>query len=675
MALPCACSATVQDITARKRAEESVRQSEERLRLAQKVGRSGTWETILGTGQVISSPELQEVFGLDSSTASTDASLWRNLIHPDDLANVDQALALAISSKTEFRAEFRINRPGGAERWIETTAQIFQDDNGKPTHVIGISTDITERKRAEETLKQHRERFDLVTEAAHVGFWFCDLPFDKLMWDDLVKEHFWLPADADVTIDMFYERLHPDDRERTRQAIAESNASDAPYDIEYRTVSTDGREKWIRALGRTFYDDAGRPKSFDGLTLDITAQKKVEERERQMTAEAVAATAKFQAVFEQTTVFAGIMSVDGVIMEANRMCLDACGYRAEDVVGKHFWDCPWWRNSPEAQQKIRAATPLAAQGTPFRENLLYSWADGSEHLVDFALYPIRDREGNILFLHPTGIDITEIKQAEETYRNLAETLDAEVRVRTSEVVQQSEQLRDLSSRLLQAQDEERRHIARELHDSAGQILTALGMTLAQAVRNSPHADPRLAKGVQESQQLVQQLSQEIRTMSYLLHPPLLDETGLSEALRWYIQGLSERSGLEIALEVAPDFERLSREMELVMFRLVQECLTNMHRHSGSKSGVIRISRDHDSVSLEVQDKGKGISAEKLSQIQSQGSGVGIRGMRERARHFGGHMLIESNHKGTKIAFKFPLPKNTVSGRNDVAQKEDTPQPA
>jgi two-component system NarL family sensor kinase len=115
-------------------------------------------------------------------------------------------------------------------------------------------------------------------------------------------------------------------------------------------------------------------------------------------------------------------------------------------------------------------------------------------------------------------------------------------------------------------------------------------------------------------------------------------------------------------------------MELVMFRLVQECLTNIHRHSGSKSASIRIARDADGVSLEVKDNGKGISPEKLSEIQSQGSGVGIRGMRERARHFGGHMLIESNHKGTKISFKFPFPRNDPSKREIVVQQARVVQP-
>ena len=521
------------------------------------------------------------------------------------------------------------------------------------------------RKQAEETLRQQRERFELVAEASQVGFWFCDLPFDKLTWDNRVKEHFWLPPNAEVTIDTFYERLHPEDRERTRQAIAESNANDTPFSIEYRTVAPDGRQKWIRSMGRTFYDAAGRPRRFDGLTLDITDRKQAEDRERQIAAEAVAATAKFRAVFEQTTVFAGIMAVDGTLLDANQLCLQACGYRAEQVLGRLFWETPWWRASSEVQSKIKAATWQAAQGVPYRETLTYHWADGTDRLVDFALHPILDDQGQILFLHPTGVDITDLKRAEERYRTLAETLDAEVRIRTSEleqrnveVVQQSELLRDLSSRLLRAQDEERRHIARELHDSAGQILAALGISLSQLAEEVPRETPQIAELVEESQQLVQNLSQEIRTTSYLLHPPMLDEIGLPEALRWYIQGLTERGGLDVALNISDDFGRLPREMELVMFRLVQECLTNIHRHSGSKSAEISLAREQESVALNVKDEGRGISPEKLSQIQAQGSGVGITGMRERVRQFDGRMNIESNNRGTKVSFQFPVRKTT-----------------
>jgi PAS domain S-box-containing protein len=374
-------------------------------------------------------------------------------------------------------------------------------------------------------------------------------------------------------------------------------------------------------------------------------------------------------LLERATELRGL-ALAGTAMDANQLCLEACGYRAEDVLGKPFGETGWWRLSPEAQDKIRVATAQAAHGTAYRDTLTYHWSDGTARLVDFSLHPIRDHEGRIFFLHPTGVDITDLKRAEEKYRSLAETLDAEVRARTSEVVRQSEQLRDLSSRLLQAQDEERRHIARELHDSAGQILAVLGMSLTMVSRHSSRGGPELAKYTEQSQELVGQLSQEIRTMSYLLHPPLLEEMGLAEALRWYIQGLAERSGMQIILEIPEDFERPSRELELVLFRVVQECLTNIHRHSGSKSAVVRFAREEGGIFLVVQDSGKGIPAEKLSEIQSHGSGVGIRGMRERVRHFGGHMQIESNPGATKVSFRFPLASIPASRPEVISDREN-----
>src|SRR5262249_28959101 len=155
-------------------------------------------------------------------------------------------------------------------------------------------------------------------------------------------------------------------------------------------------------------------------------------------------------------VFAGIMSKDGTLIEANKLSLEACGYRAEEVLGRPFWETAWWRQFPESREKIRAATTNAAQGVPYRETLHYSWEDGSERLVDFALYPIVDHSGQVLYLHPTGVDITDMKRVEDRYRHLAETLEAEVRSRTIqlenrnvEVLRQSDLLRKFSQRLMQ----------------------------------------------------------------------------------------------------------------------------------------------------------------------------------------------------------------------------------
>jgi two-component system NarL family sensor kinase len=266
-------------------------------------------------------------------------------------------------------------------------------------------------------------------------------------------------------------------------------------------------------------------------------------------------------------------------------------------------------------------------------------------------------ESNVVpYLNRDGMarELDGLRRAKARYRARAKALDAKVRSRTSEVEKQSQELRDLSSRLLQAQDDERRRIARELHDSAGQTLALLSMGLAQAVQHAPSTTNLFAKYTNECEQLVHQLSREIRTMSYLLHPPLLDEMGLTKATQGYIDGLMQRCGLTIALEVSADFPRLRRELELVMFRLVQECLTNIHRHSGSKRAIICFTSTVYELSLSIRDSGTGIPPDKLLEIQVHGSGVGISGMRERVRFFGGRMAIELSHRGTMVLFKFPI---------------------
>ncbi|MFI5071490.1 MAG: PAS domain S-box protein [Terriglobales bacterium] len=226
---------------------------------------------------------------------------------------------------------------------------------------------------------------------------------------------------------------------------------------------------------------------------------------------------------------------------------------------------------------------------------------------------------------------------------------------------------DDMTRLMKTQDEERRRIARELHDSAGQTLAVLGMSLAQLVRRAESTAPELAKEGKAIEEMVQQLHREIRTTSYLLHPPLLDESGLASALNLYLDGLAERSHVAITLDVAGTVGRLPGDMELAIFRLVQEWLTNIHRHSGSKTAQIRVAREGESVRVEVRDHGKGISPERLREIQSHGAGVGIRGIRERIRQFHGEMKIESNSSGTSVIVSIPVPNEVRSPDSEPLQ--------
>jgi PAS domain S-box-containing protein len=209
---------------------------------------------------------------------------------------------------------------------------------------------------------------------------------------------------------------------------------------------------------------------------------------------------------------------------------------------------------------------------------------------------------------------------------------------------------DFASRLQNMQDEERRRLARELHDSVSQTLAALSINIGIVRSQANKLDSYGARAVSENAQLVETVSREIRTISHLLHPPLLDIAGLASAIRWYADGFSERSKIKVDVEIATDFGRLPDDLEIAIFRIVQECLTNVHRHSGSTTAAIRLLHEGDRVTVQVQDSGKGISQEKRHELIELGrGGVGFAGMRERVRALGGSLDIQSDGTGTTVS--------------------------
>ena len=221
-----------------------------------------------------------------------------------------------------------------------------------------------------------------------------------------------------------------------------------------------------------------------------------------------------------------------------------------------------------------------------------------------------------------------------------------------------EKLHRLSGQLLSLQDEERRRIAQGLHDGTAQKLAALGMNLSLVNEATAGLNTKVRKYLSESLTLVEQCLGEIRTLSYLLHPPLLDEVGLALALRWYADGFAERSRIRVDLDLPADLGRLPQEVETTLFRIAQECLTNIHLHSGSPTAKIEIVRDPSVVTLIVADQGGGMTSAEMKRASGTDirMGVGLAGMRERVRQFGGRLEIQSGDPGTTVKAILPLPR-------------------
>ena len=365
---------------------------------------------------------------------------------------------------------------------------------------------------------------------------------------------------------------------------------------------------------------------------------------------------------------------DQKVLWANKALLKLFGYTAEECIGQNaaaFFVQDdvlpnLWEKLMRREEVYNFAAEIMCKDGSTKHVLLHAnglWEDGEL---------VRAR----YFIH----DMTAQKEMESALRKAHDELELRVNERTAELEQKNLQireqaeilaatnqgLRDLSARLLHVQDEERRHIARDLHDSTGQTLALLTMTLSALESDVRKLDPELAKGLAENAELVRQVSVELRTLSYLLHPPLLDEVGLSSALHWFVDGFGKRSGILVDLEVPRNLARMPRELETAIYRVVQECLTNIHRHSQSPVAAIRLSESAGRIVLEVTDQGKGMDHQKLSQIaSSRATGVGLRGIRERIQNFQGDLEIASDAKGTRIKIMIPLDGQSYSSQPEA----------
>ena len=551
-------------------------------------------------------------------------------------------------------------RKDGTYLDVSLTISPIRDAAGRVVGASKVGRDISERKRIEAALRESEERFRAIVETTPECV--------KLISADGTLLHMNRPGlkmvgarSADEVVGKsVYDLIAPEDRNRFK-AFNESICRGEQGSLQFDIIGLEGKRRHMETHAAPLRNP-DESQVHLAITADISERRQAEELLRR-------SEERFRALVNASSDVVYRMSPDWSEMRE----LDGRGFITD--TGKPRKD---WLNEyihPDDQPIVlRTIREAVRAKSVFELEHRVRRTDGTLGWTYSRAVPLLNVNGEILEWFGAASDVTDRKEAEENFRKLAQTLDAEVRVRTRELEEQSNQVRALSWRLLRSQDEERRHIARELHDSAGQTLTVLGMSLAQLVQKAGRSAPELATEAEQIQETVQQLHREIRTTSYLLHPPLLDENGLYSAVTWYLQGLLERSDLEVQLDIAREFGRLPREIELVIFRLVQECLTNIHRHSESETASIRIVREPNQISLDIRDQGKGMSSERLAEIQSGRSGVGIGGMRERLRQFEGTMNIESGSSGTRVFATIPVPKAASSEGRSKAEPLQASEP-
>ncbi len=447
---------------------------------------------------------------------------------------------------------------------------------------------------------------------------------------------------------------HPDHVARVVERFKRALEIGETWEDTFPLRGRDGHYRWFLSRALPLRNQRGQVVRWFGTNTDVTDQRQTEELLRE-------SERCLRAAFSLTYAFVLLLTPEGTVLEANQAALQGTGFAPDEVIGRRFWE-PWWSSLAKETEALKAGLLKAAGGETASGICPYCLRDGTRRFVDCTLSPVKDETGRVVMIVATGVDVT-------GRREMQKRLEERVNQRTADLKQAEERLRQLTARLHSAQDEQGRRIARELHDSAGQSVTALGLNLALMSHKLGQNNPDLAQLIEESRGIVKSLSKELRTISYLFHPPLLDEAGLAHALRLYVDGFSERSGLAVELEIPAELSRLPHDSEITIFRLVQECLTNIHRHSGSPSARVRIMRDSQMMTLEVQDRGRGMGA--ASKLGSANPGVGILGMRERVRQLGGQLEIQSGAGGTTVRAIFPA-RQSVAVASGARATQATP---
>lgn len=516
---------------------------------------------------------------------------------------------------------YMVVKTRSGERLVWRFHNTLRTDGISTPTVRGMAHDITEAYETENKLRKSEALLAQAEQLANIGSWELNLEKQTLEWSQQCYRMLGLePQSGPLPRGTGIRMIHPDDREKAIRAIENLREEGHEFDDELRFVTANGTVRLFHSRAAAVADESERVVRIRGMFQDVTDRKMKEEQLR-----------RSEALLSQAEQLANVGSWEYDFRTGKaRLSKRLMEFYGLDTDSEWNFEAFLERLYPEDRERLRKIRDRSlAEGRPWEDTVRYR-APGEESRILFIRgLPIAGADG-------------------KTERSIGVIQDITERVRINE------ELRKALRQLLHVRDDDRRRLARQLHESAGQTLAALLMSMRRLQETLPGKNTVADALWLSCHEIAQQAVREVRAISYSTHPPMLDEAGLGSALRCFASGFTERSGIEVSVNVPENFGRQSQEIETAVFRVVQEALTNVHRHSGSRTARIHLVCEDGQLRAEVHDDGCGFQLQGKA-IDRHALGIGLRGMRECVEQLHGTLEIESvPERGTKIRVILPV---------------------
>ena len=615
----------IANVTERKRAEEEVKESEARFRLVADTAPVLIWMS--GTDKLCTYFNKPWLDFTGQSNEFEVGNGWAVAVHADDLQRCLDTYTRSFDLRKEFRMEYRLRRYDGEYRWVlDVGVPRFNQDHTFAGY-IGSCIDITDSKLGQQNLSQANERLYLAMEAGRIGGWEWDIKSGRTLWFGHADELMGMATGEHArSIKEFWGRVHPEDRARIRGALESAERDNTDFNEEFRVVWPDGVVRWLRSQGKYFYAVNGEPERMLGISVDITGQKRTETELR-------GSEERFRLAAQAGKMYAYEWDVatDSVVRSDEHInVLGFSDHAAKQLTRQQLLA----RIHPDERELFISSVDQLTPENPTNQ-ICYRVLrpDGSVVWLEKSARAFFDDQGGMLRVVGMVADVTERKVAEAV-------------------------LATVSRRLIEAQEQERRRIARELHDDIGQRLSLLTSELGQLEQNSSLLPAQVRSRTAQLANQASEIASDIQSLSHELHSSKLQYLGIVAAIKSFCRDFSEQHDVKIDFD-AHDLPRpLPSEISLCLFRVVQEALHNSAKHSGVRHFKVQLGGTSDGIHLTVSDAGVGFDVRNAT----GGRGLGLTSMQERVKLVNGTIRIESKPMaGTNIHVRVPF----TTGRNSV----------